>query len=75
MEFINTVVRSLIVDAAIHLHITNMKKSRLRVCSIAYFTINTSVFDFLFYDKHVLKCEHGVVVNRFRADRYTPTGV
>ena len=41
MEFINTVVRSLIIAAALHLNITNMKKIRLRVCSTACFTINT----------------------------------
>ena len=37
MEFINIVVRSLIMAAAFHLHITNMKKTHLRGCSIACF--------------------------------------
>ena len=51
MVFINRVVRSLIIAAALHLHIINMKKNPF-----------TSVFDCLFYDKHILKCEHVLTV-------------
>ena len=41
MESINIMVRSLIIAAALHLHIPNMKKTRLPVCLIASLTINT----------------------------------